>query len=198
MRPAPLSADSLLLALIWVSPAWPQSSAPVNPVRPRTIVTADPELDDSNSLVRFLLYSTDVQTEGLIYARSASLSAKSLIESRLIEAVAARTHAGSDAGQTTALLPLRVLEPDSTLAYDVEKTLHESLPSTLSQLLERCFFRTTIVRCADFFPDLTVEQTTATNRVGAACGSQADVRRVGASASHEPLVQEELYPTPAF
>jgi hypothetical protein len=26
-------------------------------VRPRTIVTTDPELDDSNSLVRFLLYS---------------------------------------------------------------------------------------------------------------------------------------------
>lgn len=39
-------------------------------VRPRTIVTTDPELDDSNSLVRFLLYAADVQTEGLIYASS--------------------------------------------------------------------------------------------------------------------------------
>jgi len=39
-------------------------------VRPRTIVTTDPELDDSNSLVRFLLYSADVQTEGFIYASS--------------------------------------------------------------------------------------------------------------------------------
>jgi hypothetical protein len=37
---------------------------------PRTIVTADPELDDSNSLVRFLLYSSELQVEGLIYASS--------------------------------------------------------------------------------------------------------------------------------
>ena len=41
-----------------------------SPSRPRTIVTTDPELDDSNSLVRFLLYAADVQTEGLIYASS--------------------------------------------------------------------------------------------------------------------------------
>jgi hypothetical protein len=34
------------------------------------VVTADPELDDSNSLVRYLLYSTDFRTEGLIYASS--------------------------------------------------------------------------------------------------------------------------------
>jgi hypothetical protein len=37
---------------------------------PRTIVTTDPELDDSNSLVRFLLYTNEVTTEGLIYASS--------------------------------------------------------------------------------------------------------------------------------
>ena len=37
---------------------------------PRVVVTADPELDDSNSLVRYLLYSTDFRTEGLIYASS--------------------------------------------------------------------------------------------------------------------------------
>ena len=41
-----------------------------SPARPRTIVTTDPELDDSNSLVRFLLYAAEVQTEGLIYASS--------------------------------------------------------------------------------------------------------------------------------
>jgi len=39
-------------------------------VRPRIIVTADPELDDNNSLIRFLLYSSDMQIEGLIYASS--------------------------------------------------------------------------------------------------------------------------------
>jgi hypothetical protein len=39
-------------------------------IRPRPIVTTDPELDDSNSLVRYLLYSADLQTEGLICASS--------------------------------------------------------------------------------------------------------------------------------
>jgi hypothetical protein len=38
--------------------------------KPRVIVTADPELDDSNSLVRYLLYSTDFRTEGIVYASS--------------------------------------------------------------------------------------------------------------------------------
>jgi hypothetical protein len=38
--------------------------------QPRIIVTADPELDDANSLIRFLLYSTDFKVEGLIYASS--------------------------------------------------------------------------------------------------------------------------------
>lgn len=38
--------------------------------KPRVVVTADPELDDSNSLVRYLLYSTDFRTEGLIYDSS--------------------------------------------------------------------------------------------------------------------------------
>lgn len=40
------------------------------PSKPRIIVTTDPELDDSNSMVRFLLYSTDYQVEGLVYASS--------------------------------------------------------------------------------------------------------------------------------
>lgn len=40
------------------------------PVKPRIIITADPELDDNNSLLRFLLYSSDVEVEGLIYASS--------------------------------------------------------------------------------------------------------------------------------
>jgi len=38
--------------------------------KPRIIITADPELDDANSLIRFLLYSTDYKIEGLIYASS--------------------------------------------------------------------------------------------------------------------------------
>lgn len=38
--------------------------------KPRVVITADPELDDSNSLIRYLLYSSDYRTEGLIYASS--------------------------------------------------------------------------------------------------------------------------------
>jgi hypothetical protein len=38
--------------------------------KPRVVVTTDPELDDSNSLLRYLLYSTDFKTEGLVYASS--------------------------------------------------------------------------------------------------------------------------------
>lgn len=48
------------------------SGAPAEPptLKPRVVVTTDPELDDSNSLVRYLLFSTDFRTEGLIYASS--------------------------------------------------------------------------------------------------------------------------------
>jgi hypothetical protein len=38
--------------------------------KPRVVVTTDPELDDANSLIRYLLYSTDFKTEGLIYTSS--------------------------------------------------------------------------------------------------------------------------------
>src|SRR6186997_2958914 len=41
-----------------------------NARKPRVVVTTDPELDDSNSLLRYLLYSTDFRTEGLVYASS--------------------------------------------------------------------------------------------------------------------------------
>ena len=38
--------------------------------KPRVVVTTDPELDDSNSLLRYLLYTTDFHTEGFVYASS--------------------------------------------------------------------------------------------------------------------------------
>lgn len=38
--------------------------------KPRVVVTCDPELDDNNSMIRFLLFSTDFDIEGLIYASS--------------------------------------------------------------------------------------------------------------------------------
>ncbi|OJU11372.1 MAG: hypothetical protein BGN86_01925 [Caulobacterales bacterium 68-7] len=38
--------------------------------KPRVIITADPELDDSNSMVRYILHATDYETLGLIYTSS--------------------------------------------------------------------------------------------------------------------------------
>lgn len=38
--------------------------------KPRTIVTCDPELDDNNSMIRFLLHATDFQIDGLVYTSS--------------------------------------------------------------------------------------------------------------------------------
>ena len=38
--------------------------------KPRVVVTTDPELDDSNFLIRYLLHSTDFRTEGRVYASS--------------------------------------------------------------------------------------------------------------------------------
>ena len=38
--------------------------------KPRTIVTCDPELDDQNSMIRFLLHATDFQIDGLVYPSS--------------------------------------------------------------------------------------------------------------------------------
>ena len=54
------------LAALTIGAPAAQAQAP----KPRVIVTADPELDDQNSLIRYLLYSSDFDTEGLIYASS--------------------------------------------------------------------------------------------------------------------------------
>lgn len=38
--------------------------------KPRVVITADPELDDNNTLIRAILYNSDFQIEGLVYASS--------------------------------------------------------------------------------------------------------------------------------
>lgn len=38
--------------------------------KPRVVITADPELDDNNTLIRAILYSSDFQIEGLVYTSS--------------------------------------------------------------------------------------------------------------------------------
>lgn len=60
--------------------AWAQQSASDRAARqyletpsgkkPRVVITADPELDDNNSLIRYVLHAADFTTEGLIYASS--------------------------------------------------------------------------------------------------------------------------------
>jgi hypothetical protein len=47
-----------------------KAQSSTNETAPRIVITADPELDDNNSLIRFLLYSCDLNVEGLIYASS--------------------------------------------------------------------------------------------------------------------------------
>lgn len=70
---------AIAIALIAPVAATPAAAEPLNhPIyletpegqKPRVVITTDPELDDSNSLVRYLLYSSDFRTEGLIYASS--------------------------------------------------------------------------------------------------------------------------------
>lgn len=67
-RNARFSAMALIIICLFASRTIAQSSD--QQVQPRIVVTCDPELDDNNSLIRFLLYSSDMQIEGLIYASS--------------------------------------------------------------------------------------------------------------------------------
>ncbi|MGC4037746.1 MAG: DUF1593 domain-containing protein [Chitinophagaceae bacterium] len=60
--------SALIIAILLINSSNAQS--PNQSIRPRIVITADPELDDNNSLIRFLLYSSDVTVEGLIYASS--------------------------------------------------------------------------------------------------------------------------------
>jgi hypothetical protein len=63
------SVTPVLLVLTFGRCAAPPPQGPAGQ-KPRVVVTTDPELDDANSLIRYLLYSTDFRTEGLIYASS--------------------------------------------------------------------------------------------------------------------------------
>jgi hypothetical protein len=47
-----------------------KAQSPDKETKPRIVITADPELDDNNSLIRFLLFSCDLNVEGLIYTSS--------------------------------------------------------------------------------------------------------------------------------
>jgi hypothetical protein len=56
----------LMLAAV-AAPAQQRGNAPA---KPRVVITADPELDDNNTIIRAILYSSDFHIEGLVYASS--------------------------------------------------------------------------------------------------------------------------------
>lgn len=60
---------TIVLALICFA-SIVKAQSPGKETKPRIVITADPELDDNNSLIRFLLFSCDLNVEGLIYASS--------------------------------------------------------------------------------------------------------------------------------
>jgi len=60
----------LAVALLVVIPGGQlrvHGAAPMAP-KPRVVLTHDPELDDVNTLIRAMLYSSDFKIEGLIYS----------------------------------------------------------------------------------------------------------------------------------
>jgi len=61
---------TITLMAICLSANSTKAQSPNKETKPRIVITADPELDDNNSLIRFLLYSGDINIEGLIYASS--------------------------------------------------------------------------------------------------------------------------------
>ena len=83
VRSLVLSASVIGMTLVSPpSAVRPQETAPAAPAaqykyletpsgkKPRVVITADPELDDNNSMIRYVLMSDGYRTEGLIYASS--------------------------------------------------------------------------------------------------------------------------------
>jgi hypothetical protein len=68
---SPLKGVLVALALVslGVSPPAAQGQGKASD-KPRLVITADPELDDVNTLIRAILYTTDFKLEGLIYDSS--------------------------------------------------------------------------------------------------------------------------------
>src|SRR5215831_6565142 len=65
----------ICISVIWASIKLPARAAPIHAsdaetAKPRVVITADPELDDNNTIIRAILYSSDVKFEGLVYAGS--------------------------------------------------------------------------------------------------------------------------------
>lgn len=60
----------ITLALLTVTMMPASAEQKRAPAKPRVVITADPELDDNNTIIRAMLYSSDFKIEGLIYVSS--------------------------------------------------------------------------------------------------------------------------------
>ncbi len=60
----------ILVAIVAISTLSACGGEQTRVAKPRMIITCDPELDDQNSLIRYLAHATDFDIEGLIYASS--------------------------------------------------------------------------------------------------------------------------------
>ena len=58
------------VVLLTVVAATPAQQEKKSQPKPRVVITADPELDDNNTLIRAILYSSDYKIEGLVYVSS--------------------------------------------------------------------------------------------------------------------------------
>ena len=61
---------SAVLVLVAIAAAAAPTQSDGQIAKPRVVITADPELDDNNTIIRAILYSSDVKFEGLVYASS--------------------------------------------------------------------------------------------------------------------------------
>ncbi len=61
---------SAVLVLVAIAAAAAPTQSDGQIAKPRVVITADPELDDNNTIIRAILYSSDVKLEGLVYASS--------------------------------------------------------------------------------------------------------------------------------
>ena len=68
MKPTRILALALGLAATALGHGAAAQAVPAE--KPRVVVTTDPELDDTNSLIRFLLHANDFRIEGIVYSSS--------------------------------------------------------------------------------------------------------------------------------
>src|SRR5438105_3984777 len=65
-----MNKRTVLLVIMTLVVGLAQAQQGNKAAKPRVVITADPELDDNNTLIRAILYTADFQVEGLVYNSS--------------------------------------------------------------------------------------------------------------------------------